>query len=150
MRLSTKTNLAVRILMFCALNPDQKIRKLQVARYCNASVSLVSVVIQQLGIAGFLKTTRGRGGGIRLNTHPDNISVGAVFREFEKQTGFAEWFDATRNTEPLVEHCSLRPVLGEALAAFYSVLDSTSLSDLVTGNVSLSTVLSLPNTKSHS
>jgi len=140
----------MRILMFFAMSSNRTVRKTEVADRCNASESHVAVVIHQLGLAGYLKTLRGRGGRIRLNAAPADIYVGAVFREFEHKYPFAECFDQTGNTCPLIQHCSLKPLIGEALGAFYDVLYKASLSDLVTGNSGLAKVLNLPpvNTRS--
>lgn len=143
MRLTTKTNLAMRVLMFCAVNPDKTVRKSEVADRCNANEAHLAVVIHQLGIAGYLETLRGRGGGIRLKKRPNDISVGSVFREFEQSLPFAECFDGARNTCPMISHCSLRPLVTDALDAFYSVLDRASLSDLIVGNSGLHNMLGL-------
>lgn len=134
MRISTKTDIALRVLMCCAANQGRTVRKAQVADRCGASASLVAVVIHQLGMAGYLKTMRGRSGGIRLSAEPDEISVGAVFRAIEIDHQLVECFDPLTNTCPLVQQCSLKPLLGEAMDAFYAVLDHTSLSDLITQN----------------
>lgn len=146
MHLSTKTNLAIRILMFCAMNPDRTVRKSDVARRCNANESLVAVVIHQLGLGGFLKTMRGRGGGIRLNDSPADVVIGAVFREFEK----TKLLDQTADTCSLIEHCNLKPLINEALVAFYAVLDRETLADLIAGNSELADSLRLPRVKTRS
>jgi Rrf2 family nitric oxide-sensitive transcriptional repressor len=83
MRLTTRTNLAMRTLMFCAVNSDQLVRKADVAEYCNASENHLALVIHMLAQAGFIETTRGRHGGIRLSKPPEDIVVGEVFRHFE-------------------------------------------------------------------
>ncbi|MCL4139608.1 UNVERIFIED_CONTAM: hypothetical protein GTU68_033593 [Idotea baltica] len=129
--------------MFCAMNPDRTVRKSEVSKHCNANGSLVAVVIHQLGLAGFLKTMRGRGGGIRLNYSPTDISVGAVFREFEKK----KLLDNTEDTCPLIEHCNLKPLINEALVAFYAVLDKETLADRIAKNSGLADLLRLPQTK---
>lgn len=143
MRLTTKTNLAMRVLMFCAVNTGRTVRKTKAAEKCNASEAHLAVVIHQLGLSGYLETQRGRGGGIRLATTPDQISVGAVFREFEECLPFAECFAGDKNTCPMVTHCGLRPLVSEALNAFYTVLDRATLADLITGNTGLAGMLSL-------
>lgn len=141
MRISTKTDLAIRVLMCCAVNPSRTIRKTQVAERCHASTSLVAVVIHQLGMAGYLKTMRGRSGGIRLNAKAEDISIGALVRTFENDHQLVECFDPLTNTCPLIQQCSLKPLLSEAMSAFQAVLDRTNLSDLVEQNESLTKLL---------
>ena len=143
MRLTIKTNLAMRTLMFCAVNGDRVVRKAEVAEGCNASEAHLGVVINQLGQARFIETIRGRGGGIRLNKAPEEITVGQVFRVFESGVPFAECFDKKRNTCPISLSCRLRSLLGVALDAFYAELDRVTLRDLVEGNTALEEILEL-------
>ena len=82
MRLTTRTNLAARILMFCAVNQGQLVRSLDIAQRCNASINHVARVVQNLQTAGYLETVRGRTGGIRMAKPAQDISIGAVFRIF--------------------------------------------------------------------
>ena len=143
MRLTIKTNLAMRTLMFCAVNAGRVVRKAEVADGCNASEAHLGVVINQLGQNGFIETIRGRGGGIRLNKAPEDISVGQVFRVFESGVPFAECFDKARNACPISQSCRLKSLLGTALGAFYEELDKVTLKDLVEGNTGLEKALEL-------
>jgi len=143
MRLTTRTNLAMRALMFCAVNPDLTVRKSDIATACNASLNHLGLVINLLGQAGFIETARGRHGGVRLARPASQISIGAVARRLEGDVPFAECFDAQENTCPLSECCRLRHSLGRALAAFYGTLDAISLADLTEGNAPLHALLEI-------
>lgn len=137
MRLTVRTNLAMRTLMFCAVNDGQTVQKKQVAGCCNASEAHLGVVINQLSHAGFIETIRGRNGGIRLACAPADVSVGDVFRIFESGTPFTECFSDTENQCPIVSACRLRSALKQALDAFYAALDTVTLGDLVDQNIPL-------------
>ncbi len=143
MRLTTRTNLAMRALMFCAVNPDRIVRKADIAVACNASLNHLGLVINLLGQAGFLETCRGRHGGVKLARPASAISIGAVARLLEGDVPFAECFDAHENTCPLAACCRLRNGLARALAAFYATLDAISLADLTDGNAPLHALLDL-------
>lgn len=143
MRLTVRTNLAMRTLMFCAVNSGRTVQKRQVAACCNASEAHLGVVINQLSHAGYIETIRGRNGGIRLGCPPEKISVGEVFRIFEAGTPFTECFSDTENNCPIVEACRLRNALSKALDAFYSALDDITLGDLVEQNIPLEHLLSV-------
>lgn len=146
MRLTTRTNLAARTLMFCAVNDGQLVRTSDIAERCNASTNHVARVVQQLQAEGFIETLRGRTGGIRLAKSADSISIGAVFRVFETEIPFAECFDEVRNTCPLAATCRLRSYVTRALEAFYHELDMVTLEDLVRGNCGLMDLLAMkPN-----
>jgi len=146
MRLTTRTNLAMRTLMFCAVNGEQLVRKADVAAYCNASENHLALVIHMLAQSGFIETTRGRHGGIRLAKPAEEICVGDVFRHFEADVPFAECFDRTGNACPLTACCRLREALLAALDAFYTSLDRVRLSDLTVGNCALEDILRIDGT----
>jgi len=143
MRLTVRTNIAMRTLMFCAVNGDRTVRKAEVAAACNASEAHLGVIINQLSQTGFVETIRGRHGGIRLNSPPSAISVGRVFRIFEANTPFAECFSGRGNHCPITPSCRLRGALSGALEAFYTTLDQITLADLTEGNTGLESLLSL-------
>lgn len=143
MRLTTRTNLAMRVLMFCAVNPGRIVRKHEIAEACNASENHLAQVVNTLGQLGFVETLRGRAGGMQLARPMGAIRVGEVFRAFETGVPFAECFDAEHNTCPLTACCRLRQALAAALEAFYAALDGLTLAELVEGNTQLEHLLAL-------
>jgi len=143
MRITTKTNIAIRALMFCAVNTGRTVQKAQIACACNASENHLAQVINALAQKGYIHTHRGRSGGMELAREAEEISIGEVFRDLEVGTPFAECFSDTRNTCPLTKCCRLRIALERALSAFYHELDTITLGDLVAGNVPLQAILGL-------
>ncbi len=143
MRLTMRTNLAMRSLMFCAVNPGRIVRKSEIAEYCHASENHLGLVIHKLSQSGFLHTVRGRNGGVRLSRPAEDICIGDVCREFEASVPFTECFEGGENDCPIVACCKLRGVLKTALDAFYAELDKVQLSDLTAGNAGLSRLLAL-------
>lgn len=143
MRLTTRTNLAARTLMFCAVNPDRLVRTSDIAARCNASLNHVAHVVKSLQAEGFVETLRGRTGGVRLARSADRICIGDVFRLFEADIPFAECFDPVTNTCPLSGTCRLRSYVERALNAFYHELDMITLEDLTRGNCGLEDLLRL-------
>ena len=147
MRLTTRTNLAMRALMFCAVNGERIVRKHEIAEACNASENHLAQVVNTLAQRGFIETQRGRAGGLRLARPMDQIGVGAVLRAFEATLPFAECFDQESNTCPLSEACLFRVALIEALDAFYSAMDRHTLADFVADNAMLEHLLRLPSAR---
>lgn len=143
MRLTTRTNLAIRVLMACAVNEGRTIRTPVIAERCNASVNHLLQVVNQLQEHGFIETIRGRSGGLRLARAGNQISVGEVFRLLESHTPFAECFDPQMNSCPLHLSCRLRRYIERALDAFYHELDQVTLDDLVRGNCGLIDLLDM-------
>lgn len=141
MRLTTRTNLAMRTLMFCAANPGRTVTKHEVACACNASENHLAQVIHLMAQKGYLKTLRGRSGGLGLARAPRDISVGEVFRSFESVLPFAECFAGSENACPLVGACRLKCAISDALQGFYAHLDRVTLADLVDDNAALTDLL---------
>lgn len=142
MRLTTRTSLALRTLMVCAVNPGRIVRKSDVAKAINASGNHLAQVINRLGQMGYITTLRGRHGGFSLARPAQEISVGALFRAFEADLPFMECFGPD-NTCPLKGVCRVSGHLTRAIEAFYAALDPVMLSELVECNAGLEAILSL-------
>ena len=142
MRLTTRTTLALRTLMVCAVNPHRVVRKSDVATAINASENHLAQVVNQLGQSGYITTLRGRHGGFTLARPPREISVGSVFRTFESELPFIECM-AKDNTCPLKGVCRMSGHLAAAVEAFYVTLDPLTLGDLTECNEGLETILTL-------
>ncbi|TCS65943.1 BadM/Rrf2 family transcriptional regulator [Primorskyibacter sedentarius] len=142
MRITKRTNIAMRVLMFCAANPTRMVTKAEIAARCNASENHLAQVINQLAQMGYLHTQRGRNGGLQLARPASDIVIGEIFRKLEAPVPLAECFADVDNTCPLTECCRLRSALTEAAEAFYRTLDPVTLDGMVCGNVALLDFLS--------
>lgn len=141
MRITKRTNIAVRLLMYCTANPGGLVTKAQIAKCCNASENHLAQVIHQLAQLGFIHTQRGRNGGLELARDASDIKIGDVFRALEAPVPMTECFADVDNTCPLVEACRLRDALVAASEAFYAKLDEVSLDGLVCNNPELLNIL---------
>jgi Rrf2 family transcriptional regulator, nitric oxide-sensitive transcriptional repressor len=143
MRLTIRTDLAARVLMYCAMHPDRIVRSSEIADCCNSSGNHLLQVVNLLQAHGFIDTVRGRAGGMRLARPIEEISIGQVFRAFEGAVPLAECFDEATNSCPLRPSCRLRTFLVRAEDAFYQELDKVTLADLVGGNCGFEAMLKL-------
>jgi Rrf2 family protein len=131
MHLTLRTNHAMRLLMYCALNEGRVAPVSEIARSCNMSEAHLAKIANALADHGFVETLRGRGGGVRLGRPAAAMTVGDVVRVTEVGACLIECLDIERNTCPLIGSCRLRAVLQDAYAAFLAVLDRTTLADLL-------------------
>ena len=133
MRLTQWTDYALRVLMYCAAceGRGQPVTISEVAAAHQISRSHLTKIVQQLAAQGFLDTTRGRGGGMRLMKPANAINLGAVVRVTEPDFAMVECFNPAQDTCRLSSHCGLKGVLGRATAAYLGVLDALTLADLV-------------------
>lgn len=126
MRLTRYTDYAMRVLLHLAARDDGLASIGEIARLYDISQNHLMKVVQDLGKAGFVRTVRGRGGGIALAMPADRIVVGQVVRHTED--GF-QLVDCTACVIALA--CSLPRALDEATAAFIAVLDKYTVADLM-------------------
>ena len=141
MRVTKRTNIAMRVLMFCAANTGRLVTKAEIARACNASENHLAQVINQLAQLGYLHTQRGRNGGLELGRPAEDIVIGEIFRALEAPVPLAECFADVDNTCPLTEACRLRIALADAAHAFYATLDPITLDALICENAPLLDIL---------
>jgi Rrf2 family nitric oxide-sensitive transcriptional repressor len=140
-RITKRTNIAVRLLMFCAANSDRLVTKAEIAECCNISENHLAQVINQLSQLNYLHTQRGRNGGMELARPASEIRIGDVFRDVEGNLPLAECFADADNTCPLVAACRLRVALADAAQAFYASLDEITLDALICNNTELLKIL---------
>lgn len=145
MRVTLHTDYAFRMLMLLAAEPDVTHTIEEVSRRFAISRNHLMKVTQTLVQAGFIESTRGRAGGIRLRKKATHINLGAVIRKTEDGFNLVECFDDKRNTCGIVSACGLRGPMEEALDAFLAVLDRYTLADLVSKPGKLRRMLHLLN-----
>lgn len=137
MRVTKRTNIAMRVMMYCACNTGRLVTKSEIAQRCNASENHLAQVINQLAQLGFLHTQRGRNGGLELARPASEIVIGDIFRALEAPVPLAECFADVDNTCPLASACRLRIALHDAANAFYATLDPLTLESMVCDNHAL-------------
>ena len=141
MRFTTFTDYSLRVLIYLACAPEGRGNIADVARAFAISEHHLVKVVHLLGREGFLATTRGRGGGMRLARDAAAIRVGDVVRITEGDSPPAQCFAAESPGCAIARICRLKGVLARAVDAFYEVLDGTTLEDLVASRVPLQEIL---------
>jgi Rrf2 family transcriptional regulator, nitric oxide-sensitive transcriptional repressor len=129
MRLTRYTDYALRTLIYLGLSEPRQGSIAEISRAYGISENHLTKVVHHLGRLGLVKTSRGRGGGLRLALPPEQIIVGQVVRQTEDDLALVECF--ANDACAITSACRLRGVLGEALAAFLTVLDRYTLADLL-------------------
>lgn len=137
MRLTLHTDYSLRLLMLLAMEPEALHTIEEIAQRYDISRNHLMKVVQTLAQAGFVRSVRGRGGGLRLAKAAAQINLGAVVRATEDSFALVECFDRERNSCVVAPACGLRGPIEEALQAFLGVLDGYSLADLIKNPSSL-------------
>ncbi len=133
MRLTQWTDYTLRVLMYCAasLGRTAPVTITEIAESHGISRSHLTKIVQQLAARGWLETTRGRGGGMRLALPAESLCLGTVVRATETDFAVVECFEPSLNQCRLNQNCRLKGVLNQATLSFLAVLDGTTLADLV-------------------
>ncbi len=133
MRLTHWTDYSLRVLMYCAqCETQQSVATIQaIADQHGISKSHLTKIVMTLAADGYLQTSRGRGGGIRLGRPASQIVLGEVVRRTETDFQVVECFDAGKSRCALLPACYLKSVLAKALEAFFETLDGITLADLM-------------------
>lgn len=143
MRLTVYTDYSLRVLMFLALKGDGLATIAEIAKAYGISKNHLMKVTHQLGLAGYVETVRGKGGGMRLARMADVIVLGEVVRRTEPDMALVPCFALGDTSCAILSSCALRVTLFRARDAFLSALDGTTLADLVRPRAPLQSLLSL-------
>lgn len=132
MRLTQWSDYSLRVLMYCAHAGERAapVTISEIAQAHGISRSHLTKVVVALSGFGLLKTTRGRGGGLRLLKSAREIVIGDVVRRTEQDLALVECF-GPHNTCRLDGGCRLKGVLNRALKKFMAELDAVTLADVV-------------------
>jgi Rrf2 family transcriptional regulator, nitric oxide-sensitive transcriptional repressor len=131
MQLTSYTDYSLRVLMYLAIQPHRLVNIGEISERYGISRNHLVKVVHNLARGGFIRSRRGRGGGIELARVPNKIGVGEVVRYTEGPFWPVECFDARNNRCVITSACGLPRVLQEACASFLATLDRYTLADVV-------------------
>lgn len=134
MQLTRYTDYSLRVLVYLSLNQEASATISEIAQYYDISRNHLVKVVHHLANAGYINTTRGKGGGLRLARSPEKIIVGDVVRKMEPNFEIVECFNKSSKRCEIEPLCALKKTLGEATSSFLRVLDKYSIADAVIRN----------------
>jgi Rrf2 family nitric oxide-sensitive transcriptional repressor len=143
MRLTLHTDYALRVLLYVGLKREVLTTIPEIVRHFDISTGHVMKVVHRLAQKGYLKTIRGRKGGMRLARRPTEISVGAVVRDMEQELGVLGCLQDNASYCRIQECCLLRRALREATNAFLITLDQYTVADLLQPRHALARLLQI-------
>jgi len=139
-QLTYHTDYALRLLIYLVARPGQTVGTREIAEHYGISPDHLIKVAKSLTRAGWLVSSRGVGGGVRLAERTPSTPIGDIVRHTEN-TPLVECFHLETNTCPIHRGCHLRSILHQAHQAFFDVLDSFTVSDLAKNPGSLASPL---------
>lgn len=133
MHLSRYTDYAYRVLLYTATR-EQRCTLNEISQYYNVSVEHLRKVVHRLSTLNYIRTYKGKSGGMELNLQPSEINLGEIYRDFEATR--EKVIDCQKLNCILSPGCSLEKVLLNAEKAFVAELDKSTLENLLSGNTS--------------
>ena len=131
MRLTRFSDNALRCLMFLGINPGETITVAEIASRMAVSEDHLLKVVRRLSELGYVRSVRGRRGGVQLIRDAGDVNIAEVVRATEENLAIVPCFDPDSHACPIAPVCGLAPAIDEALAAFFRVLEGYTLADLV-------------------
>jgi Rrf2 family nitric oxide-sensitive transcriptional repressor len=141
MRLTAYTDFSLRVLMYLALHPERRPTIAEIAGRYGISKAHLMKVVYQLGLMGYIETTRGKGGGLRLARRLEDVTIGEIVRRTEPDMALVACFDPDAPACVIAPACRLKGKLGEARAAFLKVLDDCTLAEVMGNRPALEVLL---------
>ncbi len=130
MRLTMYTDYSLRVLLYLASREEGTVTITELADFYKISRNHLVKVVHNLGLKGYILTTRGRNGGIKLARPAKAILVGDVVRSTEPDFDLLECFNPATDQCVITSSCSLKSVLFNAQKNFLSTLDQYTLADI--------------------
>lgn len=128
MQINRYTDYAYRVLMYLAVNKDERVTRTQIAKYYSISQEHLRKIIHKLAKLGYVKTYLGRGGGVVLNMPLNEINVGDIYIEFE---GVKPLINCFESDCPLRQSCNLSDLFFSAQTVFIKELQKQTMDQLV-------------------
>jgi Rrf2 family nitric oxide-sensitive transcriptional repressor len=139
MQLSRFTDYSLRVLLYLAVNRDKRATLHEIAAFYPLSLEHLRKVVHALAKSGYLRTYRGKHGGIELAVQAEEVLIGNVIREFE---GHSSLIDCEGLDCRLNSFCTLKKALRQGQKALFESLNTFSLADLVGSKPELVRLLS--------
>lgn len=128
MKLRRETEVAIAILVACARSNDCRLKTADAAKVAETTTDFAAHVVLKLVNAGFLKTKRGRNGGLELSRSANAISLCDVICRVDDQHPAAS--GRIKAKEEQVKYGPLSQIILGANNAIQTYLDLFSIADL--------------------
>lgn len=130
MKLTKKTDYALRFLTYLAVKGGHPVPTREIADAEGLSLKFLQSVVSQLSQAGIVESTTGARGGHRLARDLKTITVLDAVEAVEGAMSLMDCMEESRQCNHF-SHCRIHSLLGRAQFAMNEVLASATIADLV-------------------
>jgi Rrf2 family transcriptional regulator, nitric oxide-sensitive transcriptional repressor len=146
MRLTDYTDYSLRVLLYLAVRGEGLSTIQEISEAYGISRNHLMKVVQQLGEQGWVKTVRGRNGGLQIAEHTSALTVGEVVRATESDFALVSCMpnqQGERRACVIAPQCRLRGALGAARDAFLAELDRHTIGEMAEPRSPLAALMGL-------
>jgi Rrf2 family nitric oxide-sensitive transcriptional repressor len=129
MQLTLHSDYSLRVLLYLSQTPNEAATITEISDFYQISRNHLVKVVHSLAQSGFIISMQGKGGGIKLAKHPNEITMGDVVRKTEPNFCLVECFDEKTNRCVITEVCRLKSILKQGMDAFLNVLDTYTIAE---------------------
>lgn len=138
MKISTKGRYALRIMLDLAQNHTGSFIPLRdISERQDITVKYMEQIISVLSKAGYLKSSRGNGGGYRLARAPKDYRIGEILRTMEGNLTVVACLEDSINECPRNEYCLTLPFWRGFNRVIDDYVNSTTLEDILNNELAV-------------
>lgn len=131
MYLSKFSDYSFRILIYLGNHPDKLFTVDELSTILGLSTHHIKKIIYKLAKNGYIASSKGRNGGIKLGMNPNEINLGNLLEITEDNLNIVECFSLDSNTCNITKACKLKPIIREALDSFLVKFNDYTLEDIL-------------------
>ncbi|MCX4083838.1 Rrf2 family transcriptional regulator [Rickettsia hoogstraalii] len=129
MQLTSFTDYGLRSLIYLASKPERVCSVKEISEYYNISLNHLVKVIHRLAQLGYINSSKGKGGGIKLAFSPSSMKLGDIIEKLEPNMDIVECFNKNTNSCRITNSCQFKHFIKKASEAFIKTLNNYTLED---------------------
>ena len=130
MYLSKFTDYSYRILMYLGKHPNEIFTVEELSSILDLSTHHIKKIIYKLAKNGYICSSKGRNGGIKLGMEPCEINLGKLL-ELTEELNIVECFSQKTNSCNMNEGCKLKFIISDAFNEFKLKISNYTLADII-------------------
>lgn len=144
MQLTIFTDYGLRVLMYAAAHRSRLCSVREIAEHYGISYNHLVKVVHHLAKQGYIRSVKGKGGGIELAADATALRLGDLVRDLEPNMDIVECFNRDTNACRITTSCQLKHYLSDASRAFIDTLNAHTLADTVKNKKLFSLTVPMP------
>ena len=136
MLVTKKTNYALKVLCYLALQPENRsVLISDLAHDNNVPKKFLEFILLSLRKGGILQSRIGKGGGYRLSRNPSSVTIGNIVKILEGDIAVTGCFNGSSNKhcgeDDGLRCCAIHDVMKDIQISIESILDTMTLADMI-------------------